>query len=386
MTTPMEELSNVESVLTSRRSEKSEVEKEIDKLQAQVKKLVARRDSIRTEIAQDIYKTSQLARQIQLYKREQDIEKELVRVQTVVDDLIGKEFFWGKSAKQWQIEGAVKLGIAKRGLLGDKRGLGKTLSSFIWRRAIESQRTLVLAPKRLVHNYITEAFKWEPDVAILPVAHSNAKERFNQFEFLQDIPEFIVIANYESWRKNPITLEQLKYMNFDALVLDEAHHLMTSTSKAAQGVKQLSEVIEYLLAMTGTPIMNRPQDLWIQLNMIAPDVFPNEKDFLRDYCYPTGPNRWEWRAGSLEKLTQEVLSKFILIRKREDVGIDIPPPAIIDYELDFDGYPLQEEAYQLLTERAVAILESGKALPQPSIMTIIMRQRQMVSWPAGIIF
>jgi SNF2 family DNA or RNA helicase len=137
--------------------------------------------------------------------------------------------------------------------------------------------------------------------------------------------------------------------------------------------------------MTGTPMLNRPQELFSLLHLVDPIRFSSERKFLNDYCYPAGPNRYRFLSGGLDRLTN-YMSEFFIQRNREDAGIHIPPPAIRIYKIDKDlvKYKKQYEAERTLRNNAALVLENGDAVSMLYVLEIILRERQIMTWPAGV--
>src|SRR3546814_3514943 len=82
--------------------------------------------------------------------------------------------------------------------------------------------------------------------------------------------------------------------------------------------------VKYVFPMTGTPILNKPQDLFAQLRLIDDEHYDSEAAYLRTYCqknYYT--DKWEFRPGGLESLTKQLAGKYIA-RKKKDAGIVLP--------------------------------------------------------------
>ena len=70
---------------------------------------------------------------------------------------------------------------------------------------------------------------------------------------------------------------------FDALVLDEAHHIKNPTAEQTKAIHSLSYINKKIL-LTGTPIMNKIEDMWSMLYMIEPYRFSNFWAFRNQYC------------------------------------------------------------------------------------------------------
>jgi SNF2 family DNA or RNA helicase len=137
--------------------------------------------------------------------------------------------------------------------------------------------------------------------------------------------------------------------------------------------------------MTGTPILNKPQELFSLLHVVNWEMFRKEKDFLDDYCVNYAPNRWKFRHGGLERL-MKFMGSFFIQRDRDDVGSEVPPPAITTHRLEKDKlkYRRQYAAEKMIKETAQLLLEDGTRKDIFFMLELILRQRQAMTWPAGI--
>ena len=144
--------------------------------------------------------------------------------------------------------------------------------------------------------------------------------------------------------------------------------------------------IRNILPMTGTPILNKPQDLFAQLNLIDPVNYRSERQFLDAYCQQDWySKKWYFRPGGLKRLTGDLASKFVM-RDRNSAGIEIPPQEIQYYNLTLNSeeYPEQFNVLQGLNKHAMLLLDSEKALPILYVIALITRKRQAITWPQGI--
>lgn len=144
--------------------------------------------------------------------------------------------------------------------------------------------------------------------------------------------------------------------------------------------------VKYVFPMTGTPILNKPQDLFAQLRLIDDEHFDSEAAYLRTYCqknYYT--DKWEFQYGGLESLTKRLAGRYIA-RKKKDAGIVLPKQDVVVHNIELDPtlYPDQFRIIQQLSKQAMLILESGKRLPIFATIALITRKRQANVWAAGI--
>ena len=356
---------------------------QIAAIKLEIAKLKDERFTIKKKTQQAYVDKESIDRKIEMEKEATRIQQTIEEKRTLVKELI-ESAPWKDDAYKWQIDGAIQL--PERALLADKRGMGKTLSAIIWLKVQKAKKTLICVRSEVAYDFMKELSLREPKLFVYPVIGANSDERDIAAKLLAPFDEFVVITNIESWRRNvDKTTEALLKIDYDAIILDEAHHIKNINTGTAQGFLKLSKKISKVLELTGTPIQNRPQEMFTLLHALYPHLFPIERKFLVDFCMPAGQNRWVFTAMGLKSLVAKI-SSFYLARSPEDVGREVPPPRVIEYKLSLENHPLQREAYKLMTERSMAMLSSGKVIPIVSQLAIMTRQAQMVSWPAGIRF
>lgn len=136
--------------------------------------------------------------------------------------------------------------------------------------------------------------------------------------------------------------------------------------------------------MTGTPILNSPEELFTLLYLVDKNLFPSESAFLNAYCIKQG-NRWRFTVGG-EKALMEKISSFFLRRTPEMAGVVFPEQTETFYELELKEaeYPQQYAFYKLLKERALIELSEGKIVGVINAMALLTRLRQAIVFPYGI--
>jgi len=136
-------------------------------------------------------------------------------------------------------------------------------------------------------------------------------------------------------------LAQLMSRTWDALIVDECHRLRNAKSLQAKCIlgfpgtkaKGFTDEVEGLVEqssrrifLTGTPVMNRPVDLWPIISTLAPDVFNNFFAFAKRYCGAVR-TRWGWDfsgATNLPELQDKLRSSIMVRRKKADVLKELP--------------------------------------------------------------
>lgn len=387
------DISNIDKQLDAYRDAIREVDLEEATLNAQIASLrlqIAKLHDNRREVKVKM-KTAELdkesvARKLQLENEalriQQSIEEKKAEVAALIADAP-----WRDVAFDWQIDGMVRL--PERALLADKRGMGKTLSAIIWRRLNKSKRTLVCLRKEVASDFIKEINTREPGLFVYNLISATPDQRDIAAYLLNGLganADFVVVTNIESWRINvDKTTEAILAVAYDAVILDEAHHIKNSGTGTAKGFFKLAAQIPKVLELTGTPIKNRPQEMFSLLHALYPAIFPRENKFLFDYCVSVGQNKWVFSPQGVKNLVDRI-SPFYLARSPDDIGRKVPPPRMIEYKLNFDNHLAQKEAYKAIAERSMAIINSDTVIPIISQLAVMTRLAQTVSWPCPIHF
>jgi SNF2 family DNA or RNA helicase len=152
---------------------------------------------------------------------------------------------------------------------------------------------------------------------------------------------------------------------------------------------QLADPVRFVFPMTGTPFLNKPQELYSLLTLVEPKIFPNtsyhENNFLVNYCQQNEDNKWVFRPGGIDRLANLISNRYIR-RTLKDAGIKLPPQTITYHELDIDEdkYPAQFGAREAMRDTAKLMLDEENAIIAPIMLTVYLRLRQIETWPAGI--
>lgn len=228
------------------------------------------------------------------------------------------------------------------GINGDEMGLGKTLQAIGVTKKFK--KVVVIPPATLKYNWVREFRKLlNEDVTVL----SGRVPTMQDFEkVLVDPRPRIIIINYDILSSStevakPIagfaggaaTEERYQWVELinlykpDVIICDEAHGLRNKDSKKSKASRKLE--CKKFICLTGTPVMNRPGDLWPMLTLVRPELFPSYDQFIRTYTYGGKElhNAAEFR---------ELLKSIMIRRVKSDVLKDLPPINRINeyFELD----------------------------------------------------
>ncbi len=167
----------------------------------------------------------------------------------------------GGELKPFQRAGVRYLLGQRRAFLADEQGLGKTIEALATIEAAAAYPAIVVCPASLKLNWLRELERWLPQRSAQALRGNGAGEEIAAAE--------ITIVNYDILAPR---LEQLQGLGAQALVLDESHYCKNAAAKRTQAVQRLAAEIPregFVLALTGTPVVNRPTELISQLRILG---------------------------------------------------------------------------------------------------------------------
>lgn len=210
-------------------------------------------------------------------------------------------------------------------------GLGKTVQVIVALNCIpEAKRILIVCPASLKLNWRRELEKWLVRPRAILVADSKT---------FASLADGIVIVNYDVLHKHE---EELRATEWDFLCCDEAHALKNPSARRTKmvfGAKATAKekkngaadipgiVARYRILLTGTPIANKPVELFPLISYLDPITWSNEWKFKQRYCgaHYNGFG-WEFNGAShLDELQDKLRSTIMVRRLKKDVLTDLPP-------------------------------------------------------------
>lgn len=215
-----------------------------------------------------------------------------------------------------------------KALVADEMGLGKTPQSLAWLQFHPEKRpVIIVCPASLKLNWAREAVTWmsAPHVAILS-GTTNIKL----------VPAELFIINYDivgAW------LSLLKQLKPKVVILDECHYVKNSSTKRSKAVKSLCLTVPHIIALTGTPIENKPVEIFNTLSIINKNLFPSAWEFKKRYC-DAKHNGFGWTfdgATNVEELHEKLVSSIMIRRKKTDVLKDLPDKLFSFVPLEIDN-------------------------------------------------
>ncbi|RZD54487.1 MAG: hypothetical protein CXT67_00290 [Methanobacteriota archaeon] len=206
-----------------------------------------------------------------------------------------------------------------RALIGDDMGVGKTIQAIAY-AALHQEYwpVLVVTPANVKYNWGREISTWLPKSTLQVV--KNGKVDLEGCDF--------TVINYDLVAKQQ---DNLHALDANLIIFDESHYLKNkgTTSKPIKrtvACVELAEHVESVLCLSGTPITNRPIELFTTLEMIKPAEYKgNFFPYAKRYC-DAHNNGWGWDftgSSNVEEL-HEKLRDTMIRRMKKDVLDELP--------------------------------------------------------------
>ena len=253
----------------------------------------------------------------------------------------------GGELRPFQRAGVAYALKAQRCFIADEMGLGKTVQALATVQAAHAYPAVIVCPASLKLNWAREAAKWLPGRSI---SVWNGKAGVADAD--------IIIINYDVLKRH---LDALTALEPQAVIFDESHYCKNHKAQRTEAAKTLAQNVPYRLALTGTPVLNRPAELLSQLGIIDRlGDMGGFWQFARRYCQAY-QGRWGWDfsgAAHLDELNTKMRATCYIRRNKADVLTELPAkqravvPMTIDNRREYERAEAQVVAW--LSERAAA--------------------------------
>ena len=307
------------------------------------------------------------------------------------------------------------LATARRALLADEPGLGKTAQAIRSLKRLHDSGeqvfpALIICPNTLKKNWEREFDKWWPGVNVT-VINGSATQRRGQFDQQSDV----IVINWESLRTHsrlssygaialarcvdckghdsritPARCEvhkrELNEIDFKAVIADEIHRSKDPKSKQTRALWAATGDADIRFALTGTPIANNVIDLWPILHWLEPREWPSKTKWI-DRMIDTMINAFGGMMvlGVKPHMEQEFYAA-INPRMRRMLKSKVLPwlPEVITERRDVEMGAKQAKAYKQMLEHMIVLLETGDSVVAANPLTQSLRLLQFASSYAEI--
>lgn len=260
------------------------------------------------------------------------------------------------------------------GVLADDMGLGKTLQSLCalrlgYEQTHSKQHSLIVAPKSVLHQWVRELGQCYPE---MPVEIYHGAQR--QPDVFQYSHPTVFVTTYETIGRD---VEVLAGVTFFYLILDEATRIKNPDTQRTQAIKALNAM--HRLALSGTPVENRPAELWSLFDFLMRGHLGKYGSFVRHY-------EEQIIAGdehAVRNLGRRI-RPFLLRRKKDEVAKDLPEKVLIEEWCELSSE--QRQLYNGLEAQAKRLREAlrrGETINYTAnILPVLTQLKQICDHPA----
>jgi SNF2 family DNA or RNA helicase len=309
-----------------------------------------------------------------------------------------------------QRAGVAFLATAKRALLADEPGLGKTAQAIRALKAMSDSGeevfpALIVCPNTLKKTWEREFRKWWPDVKT-QVIKGTAAKRKKQFAEDSDV----IIINWESLRSHSrlapfgsvaltrcvecgghdekvstnrceVHRGELNEIDFKAVIADEIHRSKEPKSKQTRALWAATGDADIRFALTGTPIANDVVDLWSILHWLSPEDWPTKTKWIDRYIDTMMNAFGGMMVIGVKPHMQEEFNKTVNPYMRRMLKKTVLPwlPEVVNERRDVEMSTKQKKAYDQMRDHMIAELQEGEVLTAPSVLTQTLRLLQFAS-------
>lgn len=159
--------------------------------------------------------------------------------------------------------------VTPGGVHSDEVGLGKTIMTCATLKENKKEKTLIIAPKNLLKQWYDECKEWIDD-QVITICSSNIITESNVY----------LVSTSKFYKPDTV----YHNINWDRIIIDEAHSIKNTKSKTHKSIQKLNTKIKW--AITATPVMNKMKDFWGIMSWIGADLedaFTNKNAIINKF-------------------------------------------------------------------------------------------------------
>lgn len=269
----------------------------------------------------------------------------------------------------YQKEGVCRL-VKGSCLLLDEPGLGKTVETVVALRYLKPERVLIVCPKSMVDTWLTELDKWwsEGGFERCPTPKSWSALGTGSVR---------LVVNFEGVKaQGP----------FDVIVVDEAHKIKNRKAMRSILCRSVVRGAKVTWLLTGTPILNRADEIWHLLHMVDRRKFSSYWKFAETWCAQE-PCRWSKSGISIlpgvatgkERAFAKMLEPYVIRRTKQEVGLELPPVTRQVHWLEMEKS--QAELHRVIMHAIKVQVSEGKVLTVANVLARTIYARRCAVSP-----
>lgn len=262
-----------------------------------------------------------------------------------------------------------------RCLLALEMGLGKSLTALTWaERHPKLRPVIIVCPASLKINWGREIQKWYPK-RTFQLLEGRSTDKIPKTDY--------IILNYDilhNWAKLLLTLRP------PIIIFDEVHALKNKAARRTKAGVYLARKVPHIIALSGTPVINRPVEFFNILALLKPDMFDSWWKYVTRYCAPKRKRYGRGRtfldtsgAANLEELNTKLLRHVMLRKLKSEVQKELPDKTRTVIPLPLTD---RKEYVQALQQRMINPLQYFGELKRAAVRA---KLPAVIEWIADVI-
>ena len=305
-----------------------------------------------------------------------------------IDPKAVPDFCNGRSLRPYQLESLEWMSkhwcAGRNCILGDEMGLGKTAQSIA---ALAFQRQfggkqgpfLVIAPLTTLGHWQREIETWTDMDCVVYAGSAADRAACQKYDLWipgsrrgqsgRRVKPHVILSSYETVLRDATLFASIQW---ETVIIDEAHRMKSVGSSTRTAIANLT--IDWLLLLTGTPVQNNMRELYGLMNLLDPETYWDEGEFLEKF----GDERSGMSPEQVRDL-QTALKPILLRRMKEDVeSLPEKEECIIWTQLTTE----QRAYYKAIFEKQIGTLLGGAAQKNaPNLKNLAMELRKVCCHP-----
>ena len=263
--------------------------------------------------------------------------------------------------------------------LADDMGLGKTIQAIAvildWRLAPSRRGPILLVcPVSVLGNWRRELLRFSPELRVCLHHGKGRAHTLAEFEAVASSHD-VLLTSYNLLQRDE---ELVTATSFEGVILDEAQNIKNPRTRQSRTARRLQG--KFRMVLTGTPLENRPLDLWSIMDFLNEGLLGTRTSFLQTLEHPIIRQRSRSTASTLARLVRP----FVLRRLKTDPEIIHDLPEKTEQVVAAALTREQAVLYETVVRRGLADVENaGEGIHRRgAILTTLLRLKQVCNHPA----
>ncbi|MEO9220244.1 MAG: SNF2-related protein, partial [Mycobacteriaceae bacterium] len=257
-------------------------------------------------------------------------------------------------------------------VLADDMGLGKTIQLLsLLLHETAARPTLLVCPMSVVGNWERETATFAPELQVL-VHHGPGRRQGDDLVAGAAVHD-LVLTTYAVLARDT----DLRDVEWERVALDEAQHIKNSTTAQSRAARAVPA--RHRIALTGTPVENRLEELRSILDFANPGMLGSAQGFRKRFAQPIEREHDPVAVSRLRAAT----GPFVLRRLKTDPTVIADLPAKFEMTVRANLTTEQAGLYQAVVEEMLAKIEAADGMERKAlVLTTLTRLKQVCNHPA----